>query len=151
MIAEACINEYEVLDSHQPGHNIVESCFPLCTSLISSLLCLAGSKLNCTFPLVSGTKTKLLQHSDDLSTSNGMIFYCSVVCLITLWVAAAVHMPLSLEDLVWAAALLHLELECTLKTSNSCKIITNLLWNSFVIDLPASLSTSIFALSLKII
>ena len=50
---------------------------PLCTSLINTLLNLARSRHKHTLPLLFGTRTMLLYHSDVLSTSNSKIIFCS--------------------------------------------------------------------------
>ena len=49
---------------------------PLCMGLINAWFTCAGSKHNLTLPLALGTSTKLLHHSDSLSSPIGTIMAC---------------------------------------------------------------------------
>ena len=57
--------------------NISLSVGPLCTGLINAWLSHAGSKHSLTLPLALGTNTKLLHHSNVLSTPSGVLMSIS--------------------------------------------------------------------------
>ena len=69
---------------------------PLCIGLISAWFRHAGSRHNLTLPLALVTNTKLLHHSDVLSTPSGAIMYsfCSLSnsSFNSVWSAYATHL-----------------------------------------------------------
>ena len=125
--SQACVNKCEVLNPYQPGRMSLRA-IPLCTGLSSTLLSLAGSRHSHTLLLALGTKTKLLHHSDDSSTSNGTIISCfcslSSFSVWLLWcICYSMH-------LVGAATFLHPQFEGMLKGPNSCKNMTEFILKS---------------------
>ena len=119
---------------------------PLCAGLINTLLSLAGSRHNCTLPFAFCTRAKLLHHSEALPTSNG----ATVCCFCNLSSSSlSVCCGAYATSWAWAAALLHLQLECALDASNDCKYIYKFAVKFCLSNLLASLSGFMFALDLN--
>ena len=123
---------------------------PLWTGLISTLLSLAGSKHNCTLQLAFGSRIKLLYHSAVSSTSNGTIM-CCFCSLSSSSLSGCCGAYDTILGGVWYGWWLSftLRLNVPLKHPIPVNTLLNLLFSFCVIDLLASLSSSVFVLELK--